>query len=207
MTRKIIGTTRCVPPPVLNAPQPGCFKSPPLQDEFDVSAVGNAASAGNADGKPLQIWSNAASSDDIRDALRLQKIDNGSPSPQSSSSSSPAQTPPAPQTPEDVLNSFTRPADPATRTPPATQTGTGDEFDAMDRRTLQGLAKDGKLSQYGVKGNSSSDAIRNALRKQKRDNAAQRSTCISTRTSTRASTRTSTRVNTRTNTGYTGSRR
>ena len=42
----------------------------------------------------------------------------------------------------------------------------------MDRRTLQGLAKNNKLSQYGVKGNSSSDH-RDALRQQKRDNAAQ----------------------------------
>ena len=101
-------------PEVLNAPQTIDASSTPTgtQDEFDV--MDRSTLQGLAkDGKLSKYGVNGrSSSDDIRDALRLQKIDNGSPSPQSSSSSSPAQTPPAPQTPEDVLNSFTRPTDP-----------------------------------------------------------------------------------------------
>ena len=89
-------------PEVLNAPQTIDASSTPTgtQDEFDV--MDRSTLQGLAkDGKLSKYGVNGrSSSDDIRDALRLQKIDNGSPSPQSSSSSSPAQTPPAPQTPE-----------------------------------------------------------------------------------------------------------
>jgi transcription antitermination factor NusG len=40
-----------------------------------------------------------------------------------------------------------------------------DKYDDLDRSALRAQAKDGKLSQYGVNGNSSTDAIREALRR------------------------------------------